>query len=112
MGIGTGFTSMVGNQAGGFANVYLLSTQLSKNHFMGTFAWLFLFVNCFKLPFHVFIWHTINANSIVINFIILPFLVVGFYMGVAIVNRIAEKRYRQIILWLTAVATIFVLLNA
>jgi uncharacterized protein len=31
MGIATGFTTMVGNQAGGFANVYFLSMQLSKN---------------------------------------------------------------------------------
>jgi uncharacterized protein len=112
MGIGTGFTSMVGNQAGGFANVYLLSMRLSKSHFMGTLAGLFLFVNCIKVPFHVFIWHTINAHSVVINVVLVPFLIVGFFIGINIVKRIAEERYRQVILWLTAAATVFVLFNA
>ena len=110
MGIATGFTTMVGNQAGGFANVYFLSMRLSKNNFIGTNAWLFLFVNLFKLPFHIFSWKTINASSIAINLALLPFLVLGFYIGIYIVKKIVDERYRQVILWLTAAATFFVIL--
>jgi uncharacterized protein len=110
MGIGTGFTTMVGNQAGGFANVYFLSMRLTKNDFIGTNAWLFLFVNLFKLPFHIFSWQTVNEHSIAINLTLLPFLIIGFYLGIYIVKRIVDARYRQIILWLTASATLFVIL--
>lgn len=107
-GLATGFTSMVGNQAGGFATVYLMSMQLSKRYFIGTNAWLFLFVNLFKLPFHIFSWHTINSDSITINIALLPFQIVGFYAGVYIVKQINEVRYRKVILWLTAIAAVFV----
>lgn len=108
MGISTGFTSMVGNQAGGFTTVYLMSMRLSKTHFIGTNAWLFLFVNLFKLPFHIFSWHTVNASSTAINVILLPFQILGFYTGVTIVKRINEARYRALILWLTAAAAVIV----
>lgn len=108
MGIATGFTSMVGNQASGFATAYLLSMRLFKNHFIGTNAWLFLCVNVFKLPFHIFSWRTVHLNSLSLNLILLPFLILGFYTGVYIVKRIDERRYRQVILWLTALATLFV----
>ena len=108
MGVSTGFTSMVGNQASGFATVYLMSMRLSKLHFIGTNAWLFLLVNLFKLPFHIFSWHTINANSTVINVVLLPFQIIGFYTGVVIVKKIDEVHYRQIILWLTAIAAMIV----
>jgi uncharacterized protein len=110
MGIATGFTTMVGNQAGGFANIYFLSMRLSKQDFIGSYAWLFLFMNVFKLPFHVFIWKTVQMNSLVINFILLPFVIFGFYLGVYVVARIEEARYRQVILWLTAGAAVCVLL--
>ena len=108
LGAATGFTSMVGNQAGGFATTYLMSMRLSKAHFIGTNAWLFLFVNLFKLPFHIFSWHTVNYNSIGINVALLPFQIIGFYSGVYIVKQIDEARYRKIILWLTAFAALFV----
>ena len=110
MGLATGFTTMVGNQAGGFATVYFLSMRFTKNNFIGTNAWLFLFVNIFKLPFHIFSWHTVDVHSISINLALLPFILIGFYIGIYIVKRIDEVRYRQVILWLTAGATLFVLL--
>ena len=99
---------MIGNQASGFATAYLMSMQLSKLHFIGTNAWLFLFVNLFKLPFHVFSWHTVNWSSMGINCALFPFQIVGFYAGVYIVKQINEARYRKIILWLTAFAALFV----
>jgi uncharacterized membrane protein YfcA len=110
MGVLTGFTTMVGNQAGGFANVYLLSMRLDKHGFIGTYAWLFLLINLFKLPFHIFVWQTVHLQSLAINLALLPFLIIGFYAGIFIVQRIDETRYRQLILWLTAGATLFVLL--
>ena len=60
--IGTiaGITTMVGNLAGAFSNIYFLAIRLPKNHFIGTAAWLFLIINIIKLPFHFFVWETIS----------------------------------------------------
>ena len=58
-----GFTSMIGNLAGTVMVVYFLSMKLPKNIFIGTSAWFFLVVNWFKVPFHVWVWHTINTDS-------------------------------------------------
>jgi uncharacterized protein len=88
-----------------------MSMHLSKNHFIGTNAWLFLFVNVFKLPFHVFSWHTVNTRSLSVNLILAPFLIMGFYAGLFIVKNIDEKQYRQVILWLTALAAVFIFLK-
>jgi len=45
MGIVGGFTSMVGNLAGSVMGIYLLSTRLPKNAYIGTAAWFFMVVN-------------------------------------------------------------------
>jgi uncharacterized protein len=108
VGITTGFTSMVGNQAGGFATAYFMSMRLPKVHFIGTYSWLFLCINVFKLPFHIFSWHTVNGASIGINCLLLPFQIAGFYVGVYIVKQINDVRYRKVILWLTVFAALFV----
>ncbi len=111
MGLGAGFTTMVGNLAGGFSNVYFLSMRLPKNQFIGTAAWLFFIINTFKLPFHIFSWQTINADSLTVNVVLLPFLLGGFFLGLRVVRAIAEERYRQLILWLTAASVLLILLD-
>ena len=60
MGILAGFTTMVGNLAGAFSNIYFLAMRLPKNNFIGTAAWLFFLINTFKLPFHIWNWEIIN----------------------------------------------------
>ncbi len=111
MGLGAGFTTMVGNLASGFSNVYFLSMRMPKNEFIGTAAWLFFIINAFKLPFHIFSWKTVTAGSLSINLVLLPFLLGGFFLGLRLVKRIAEERYRQLILWLTAASTVLILLD-
>jgi len=59
-----GFTTMVGNLAGAFSNIYFLAMRLPKNTFIGTAAWLFFIINSFKIPFHIWSWETINNSSI------------------------------------------------
>ena len=46
--IGTmaGITTMIGNLAGAFSNIYFLAMRLPKNEFIGTAAWLFFILLC------------------------------------------------------------------
>jgi uncharacterized membrane protein YfcA len=80
MGLTSGFTTMLGNLAGAFSNLYFLAMRMPKNDFIGTAAWLFLVVNFFKLPFQVIFWKNITAASLWIDLLLLPGFLVGFFL--------------------------------
>lgn len=109
--IGTmaGITTMIGNLAGAFSNIYFLAMRLPKNEFIGTAAWLFFIVNIFKLPFHIFIWKTITPETLLINLKLLPGIIVGIIVGVQLVKIIKEQFYRKMILVLTAIGAFLIL---
>jgi len=105
-GIAGGFTSMVGNLAGSVMSVYLLSVRLPKNAFIGTTAWFFLVVNWFKVPFHVFAWHTISWNTVWFDLTLLPLIMLGAWLGIIIVKALTETMYRWFIIVMTLIAAI------
>ena len=93
-----GFSTMVGNAAGPVMTIYFLSLGFKKNKFIGTAAWFFLFVNVFKVPFHVFAWKTINISVLLFGLSLFPFIIVGAYIGFWIVQKIPEKPYRILLI--------------
>ena len=111
LGFLAGFTTMIGNLAGAFANLYFLAMKMPKNNFIGTAAWVFFIINVFKLPFHVFSWKTITYDTFLLNLKLLPFEILGFLMGVWLIRMISEKFFRNIVLILTAVGAIIILLK-
>ena len=102
-GLAAGFTTMLGNLAGAFANIYFLAMRMPKNGFIGTAAWVFLVINLFKLPFQVLVWKNINAPSLQIDLLLLPALALGFWAGIRIVHRIKDDNYRKVVIVLTLV---------
>lgn len=111
MGLLVGFSTMIGNLAGPFADLYFLAMRLPKNHFIGTAAWLFFIVNLFKLPFHIWVWHTITPASFRYDLYLFPALALGLIGGVWLVSRIPDLRYRRIIIALTALGALMILLS-
>lgn len=111
MGLGTGFSSMLGNLAGAFSNVYFLAMQLPKNNYIGTAAILFFCINLIKLPFHIWYWKTINASSLLENLVFLPVLLLGFWLGFKFVGKIKDLHFRRLILFLTLAGALFMLLK-
>lgn len=109
IGVIAGFTTMVGNLAGAFSNIYFLAMRLPKNHFIGTAAWLFLIVNIIKLPFHIFVWETISQESLILNLKLLPGIFLGFFVGIRIIKLINEAFFRKMILVLTALGAILIM---
>ncbi|RRQ50113.1 sulfite exporter TauE/SafE family protein [Maribacter algicola] len=111
--IGTlaGITTMVGNLAGAFSNIYFLAMRLPKNHFIGTAAWLFLIVNVLKLPFHFFVWKTITWESLILNVKLLPGIFLGFFVGIRIIKLINEEFFRKMILVLTALGALLIMVG-
>ncbi len=111
IGILAGITTMIGNLAGAFSNIFFLAMRLPKNEFIGTAAWLFLIINVFKLPFHIWSWGTITPETLLINLNLAPGILVGLYVGVRLVKIIKEGFYRKMILILTAVGAILILVR-
>ena len=88
MGLAAGFTTMLGNLAGAFSNIYFLAMRMPKNDFIGTASWVFLVINLFKLPFQVFFWKNITPESLYTDLFLLPSVLIGFWIGVKIVSKI------------------------
>ena len=109
MGLLSGFTSMIGNLAGSFSNIYFLAMRLPKNEFIGTAAWLFFIINVFKLPFHIFVWKTISVESLAINLTLIPAIVLGFFLGIKVVKLINNELYRKFIIIVTAIGALILL---
>ncbi|AWV99248.1 sulfite exporter TauE/SafE family protein [Arcticibacterium luteifluviistationis] len=108
MGLVTGFTTMIGNLAGAFSNVYFLILKFPKNEFIGTVSWMFLFINLFKLPFHIFSWETISIDTLKIDLALAPAMIIGFFVGVRIVKKINNDTYRKLILGLTLLGALVI----
>jgi len=108
MGSLAGVTTMIGNLAGPFSNIFFLSSRIPKNEFIGTAAWLFFIINIFKLPFHIFHWESISMESMAVNLRLFPMVIVGFLVGLKIVEKIKNQAYRKLILVLTAIGAILI----
>ena len=111
MGITSGFTTMMGNLAGAFSNIYFLAMRLPKNVFIGTAAWVFLAINFFKLPFQAFYWKNITLSTLTTDLYLFPALVLGFWAGIRIVQRIEDERYRKVVIYLTLAGALFIFLR-
>ncbi len=111
IGFAAGFTTMIGNLAGPFANLFFLATRLPKNEIIGSSAWVFFIVNNFKVPFHVFSWKTITWDTLQTNLTLLPFVFMGFFVGVKIVSYFTEKFFRQFLLVVTAIGAILIFIK-
>lgn len=101
-----GFTTMIGNAAGPVMSVYLLSMNLPKYLFIGTAAWFFLIVNILKLPLQIFVWHNINQQTLQLNLMAIPAILLGSWMGTRILRHLPERIFRRAILLLTVLSAI------
>lgn len=106
-----GFTTMIGNAAGPVMAVYLLSTRIPKNSFIGTTAWFFLVINLFKFPFHIWVWETITWQSFLLNLTGLPAIALGIFIGIRVVKLIPEQAFRYFVIVMTAIVSLRLLLG-
>ncbi|WP_319229880.1 sulfite exporter TauE/SafE family protein [Draconibacterium orientale] len=110
MGILGGFATMIGNVAGPIFAIYLLAMHLPKNSFIGTGAWFFLIVNFSKFPLHIFVWKTINLDTLTLDLMLLPAIAFGAFAGIKLVQKISEKLYRTAVIIVTALSAFLLLI--
>jgi uncharacterized membrane protein YfcA len=109
MGLLAGFVTMMGNLAGAISNIYFLALKLDKNTFIGTAAWIFLVINFFKLPFQIIFWDNINTQTLLLDLIVLPALMIGFYVGLKLVGKVNDAHFRKLVMAITFLGALIIL---
>jgi uncharacterized protein len=109
-GILTGTATMVANAAGPIASTYLIILGFPKRRFVHTMAWLFLFVNLFKVPFGVQLG-LINVGSLTLNLCLIPAVLAGLWTGKRLVDRVPPHVFQNIVLTLSALSAVWLLIH-
>ncbi len=105
MGLAAGIATMMANAAGPIMMLYLLAMDLPKQEFIGTGAWYFFIVNCFKVPFS---WNLglIHHDSLLLNLWLLPATVAGAALGILVVRHIPQKLFVNLVQVVTVIAAV------
>ena len=90
LGTLAGSISMMANAAGPVMVIYLLAMKLPKKKFIATSAWFFWLINLSKLPFSKKL-DLISLQSLQTNLMLLPFIIIGGFIGIILVHRIFQR---------------------
>jgi uncharacterized membrane protein YfcA len=97
MGLAAGVTTMLANAAGPITALYLLAISLPKFELVGTSAWLFLVINCFKVPFSVALG-LIHRDTLLLNAVLIPAILCGLFAGRWFVTRLPQRLFDTLLL--------------
>jgi uncharacterized protein len=111
IGLIAGITTMIGNLAGPFSNIFFMAQKVSKDIFIGTAAIVFLTINFFKLPFQIIFWDNITKSTLALDLMLIPSVLIGFFIGINIVKKIKDESYRKVIIAITIVGAITIFLR-
>jgi uncharacterized membrane protein YfcA len=110
IGLTAGVVTMLANAAGPIMLIYLLAMRLPKQEFIGTGAWYYLILNCFKVPFSREL-NLISWTSLELNLILLPAIVIGALAGVRLVRHVPEAIFARIVQVLTVAGASWLLIS-
>jgi len=105
LGVLAGVTTMMANAAGPIMAIYLLAMRLPKYAFIGTGAWYFLIVNCFKVPFSASLG-LLTGQSLKLDAIMAPVVMAGALAGIVVAKHIPQKAFNTVIEVLVIAAAI------
>ena len=105
LGLLAGFSTMLANAAGPIIALYLVAVSMPKLELAGTTAWLFLILNIFKVPFSVD-QGLIDLNSLSLNAMLLPVIVVGLLAGRWLFARVPQRLFDSLVLVFSALAAL------
>ena len=111
MGGATGFTTLVGNAAGPVMSIYMTAQNLSKEKFMGTWAWFFFCMNWTKVPFMCGLifpdLKMITPETLYFDLQLIPAIVVGAVLGQRVYTLIPERYFVKLVLLLNVTPPIY-----
>jgi len=75
-----------------------------------TMIGLYLIMNTGKLPLQAIVWKNISLVSLIPGLISIPFIALGIYLGIRIVNLFSESVYRYFVIITTLVSSVLLFL--
>jgi len=102
-GLSMGVSTMMANAAGPIYSVYALVRRMPKTNFLGIGARYYLFVNLVKVPFMTEL-DIINRNSLTLNVALLPGVLVGVFLGRALIAKVPQKLFEILLCIFSIVA--------
>ncbi len=111
LGFVIGFTTMLGNLAGPFTNLYFIAGKFPKDRYIATTAMLFFTTNLIKVPFHFFVWETIHWDSLRYNLWLTPLIFIGFVVGYRILKYFSNEAFKKYVIAMTILGGLIMLLN-
>ena len=108
LGVLAGSTSMMANAAGPVMVIYLMAMRLPKENFIGTSAWFFWLINLSKIPFSRRL-DLINLQSLQVNLVLLPCILIGGLIGIYLVHRISQKVFSKAVQVLAVGGALFLI---
>lgn len=109
-GILMGSTTQLANAAGPISSLYLLAMKLPKEKYLGCCAWFFLMLNWIKLPIFA-LEGRVTVNSIMLDLSMIPFLLLGGFLGIVLLRKLPQKIFENIIQILVVIAAIRLLMG-
>ena len=105
IGLLAGAATMLANAAGPVIALYCLAVGLPKFEVVGTLAWFFFIINVFKVPVSAGLG-LIRADTLLLNVVLIPAVIVGVFSGRWIVHRLAQRTFDLLMLAFAAVAAL------
>lgn len=109
VGLLGGFATQIANAAGPITALYLLAVRLPKYAFIGTGAWFFLLMNCFKVPFMVDLG-LINMQSLPTSCVFALVAICGALIAPKVVQYIPQRLFSSLV-WTVVVLSALLLLT-
>ena len=97
---------MMANAAGPVMGMYFLAVGLPKYQLTGTSAWFFLLINLYKVPFSAGLG-LIHWDSLMFNCVLLPFIVIGLFLGRWLLRHVSQRLFDGLILAFAAVVAVW-----
>ncbi|HXK76426.1 MAG TPA: sulfite exporter TauE/SafE family protein [Bacteroidaceae bacterium] len=104
-----GFGTMIGNAAGPIFNLYILGMRLPKISFIATGATFYITMNIIKFPIQLLYWKSITPDTMQLNAVCLPALLIGAILGKRLTSYIPEKPFSAFVMVMTLLSAIFMI---
>lgn len=109
MGSVAGVATILGNLAGAFTNLYLLSKGLDKHQFIGSVAWMFFLINASKFPVYLKL-DMITAESLTYDLLLAPAVCAGALLGRRLLPHISRVLFYRLVMVLATLGALHLIL--
>lgn len=99
VGFLSGLLNGMTNAAGPFLAIYLYSLKLKKRDFIKSIATIFFFTKTSQLA-AVSTWNLLNWQTLLLSLKVTLLILLGFYAGLKIQDRVNQQTFNRALLWL------------